>query len=39
MNAGSGRAVPRPFKLHWGEGQIVELSSMQTVTCLYALRY
>ncbi len=24
MNAGSGRAVPRPFKLHWGEGQIVE---------------
>ena len=24
MNAGRGRAVPRPFKLHWGSGQIVE---------------
>ena len=24
MNAGPGRAVPRPFKLHWGSGQIVE---------------
>ena len=24
MNAGPRRAVPRPFKLHWGEGQIVE---------------
>lgn len=24
MNDGSRRAVPRPFKLHWGEGQIVE---------------
>lgn len=24
MSDGPGRAVPRPFKLHWGEGQIVE---------------
>ena len=24
MSTGRRRAVPRPFKLHWGSGQIVE---------------
>ena len=30
MNAGSGRAVPRPFKLHWGEGQTHSIPSLHT---------
>ncbi len=36
---GRGREVPRPFKFHWGSGQIVEEASFVGNYVVYGIRF